>query len=153
MTLNIGGKNLEFLHYQEIPEPDVLAGVMELHKHVFEGAELGIEKLVEKKNLITLVARENGQVVGFKIGYEFKNHTYYSWLGGVHSDYRGKGIASELMRRQHELVRTLGYKKVRTISRNKKREMLLLNIKFGFDVIETFMSEKGTHKIVLEKEI
>lgn len=153
MNLTIGGKTVEFLHYQEIPEPYVLAGIMELHRHVFEGAELKLKELEEKKNLLIFVANDASKVVGFKIGYEFKNHTYYSWLGGVHSDYRGKGIASELMRRQHELVRTLGYKKVRTISRNKKREMLLLNIKFGFDVIETFMSEKGTHKIVLEKEI
>ncbi|SES30330.1 GNAT family N-acetyltransferase [Psychrobacillus sp. OK032] len=143
---------MEYRYYQEIPENNVLIGIMELHKHVFEGAELGLEKLTEKKNLLIFVALKGNRVVGFKIGYEYANNTFYSWLGGVHADFRGKGIASELMRRQHEKVESLGYPKVRTISRNKRREMLLLNIKFGFNVIETFTSKKGTHKIVLEKE-
>lgn len=144
---------MEYNHYQETPETDVLNGIMELHKHVFEGAELKLEELTEKKNLLIFVAIDSDCVVGFKMGYEFNDHTFYSWLGGVHSDYRGKGIASELMHRQHEKVKSLGYPKVRTISRNKRRAMLLLNIKFGFDVVETFVSKKGTHKIVLEKEL
>ncbi len=144
---------MEYTHYQKTPETDVLNGIMELHKHVFEGAELKLEELTEKKNLLIFVAIDSNRVVGFKMGYEFNDHTFYSWLGGVHSDYRGKGIASELMHRQHEKVKSLGYPKVRTISRNKRRAMLLLNIKFGFDVVETFVSKKGTHKIVLEKEL
>ncbi|MFJ8063545.1 GNAT family N-acetyltransferase [Psychrobacillus sp. NPDC096426] len=144
---------MEYIYYQEIPESNVLIGIMELHKHVFEGAELGLEELTQKKNLLIFVALESDRVVGFKIGHEFNDYTFYSWLGGVHSDYRGKGIASELMRRQHELVKSLGYTKIRTISRNKRREMLLLNIKFSFDVIETFKSEKGTHKILMEKTL
>ncbi|WP_391118114.1 GNAT family N-acetyltransferase [Psychrobacillus sp. L3] len=131
----------------------MLAGIMEVHEHVFEGAKLMEEELVEKENVLIFVVLDGNRVVGFKIGYEFAKDTFYSWLGGVHSDYRGKGIASELMRRQHKLIKSLGYTKVRTISRNKRREMLLLNIKHGFDVIKTFTSEKGTHKIVMEKEL
>lgn len=144
---------MKYMYYQEIPEIEILTGITELHKHVFEGAELGIEELMEKKKLLSFVALEGNRVVGFKIGFEYANDTFYSWLGGVHTDYRGKGIASELMRQQHEKVKSLYYPKIRTISRNKRREMLLLNIKHGFDVIETFTSEKGTHKIVLEKEL
>ena len=144
---------MKYVYYEEIPEIEILSGMMELHKHVFDGAALGLEELMEKKNLVSFLALDGNRVVGFKIGYEYANDTFYSWLGGVHADYRGKGIASELMHRQHEKVKALGYLKVRTISRNKRREMLLLNIKFGFDVIETFTSEKGTHKIVLEKEL
>lgn len=144
---------MDYIHYREIPKMNVLTGIMELHKHVFEGAELGLEELTEKKNLLIFVALNGERVVGFKMGYEYTDDTFYSWLGGVHSDFRGKGIASELMRRQHELVKSFGYTKIRTISRNKRREMLLLNIKVGFDIIETFVSGKGTHKIVLEKEL
>lgn len=144
---------MEYTYYQETPEVNVLNGIMELHKHVFEGAELKLEELTEKKNLLIFVAIDSNRIIGFKMGYKFNDHTFYSWLGGVHSDYRGKGIASELMHHQHEKVKSLGYSKVRTISRNKRRAMLLLNIKFGFDVVETFVSKKGTHKIVLEKEL
>ena len=142
---------MDYNYYQGVPDTQTLLGVLELHKHVFEGAELETEKLKEKSNLIVFVAKDENRVTGFKIGYDYGNRTFYSWLGGVHTDYRGKGIAKELMRRQHELVKSMGYTKARTISRNDKRGMLILNIKFGFDVIETFISKKGTHKIVLEK--
>lgn len=144
---------MDYIYYREISKIDVLTGIMELHMHVFEGAELGLEELAEKKNPLIFVAVDKDRVVGFKMGYEYADGTFYSWLGGVHSDFRGKGIASELMRRQHELIKSFGYTKIRTISRNKRREMLLLNIKFGFDVIETFVSEKGNHKILLEKKL
>lgn len=144
---------MDFLAYQEVPETQVLEGIMELHRHVFEGAQLSLEELQEKEKLLLLIAKDGERVIGFKIGYRYADDTFYSWLGGVHADYRGKGIATQLMERQHELVRGLGYAKIRAISRNKRREMLLLNIKFGFDIVETFMSKKGTHKILLEKEL
>ena len=142
---------MEYEHFHGVPDKQTLSGVLELHKHVFDGSDLATEKLKEKNNLILFVAKDGDRVVGFKIGYDYGNRTFYSWLGGVHKDYRGKGIAKELMRRQHELVKSMGYTKARTISRNEKREMLILNIKFGFDIKETFISNKGTHKIVLEK--
>lgn len=144
---------LDYIYYEGIPKASVLNGIMDLHEHVFEESQLREEKLAEKENLIIFVACDRERVVGFKIGYKYSSDTFYSWLGGVHTDYRGNGIASELMRRQHALIKSLGYINVRTISRNIKREMLILNIKFGFNVIETFVSEKGKHKIVLEKEL
>lgn len=142
---------MDYMYFQGVPDTQTLSGVLELHKHVFEGSELETEKLKEKSNLIVFVAKVHERVIGFKIGYDYGNRTFYSWLGGVHKDYRGKGIAKELMSRQHELVKSMGYTKARTISRNEKREMLILNIKFGFDIKETFTSDKGKHKIVLEK--
>ena len=142
---------MDYMYFQGVPDTQTLSGVLELHKHVFEVSELETEKLKEKSNLIVFVAKDHERVIGFKIGYDYGNRTFYSWLGGVHKDYRGKGIAKELMSRQHELVKSMGYTKARTISRNEKREMLILNIKFGFDIQETFTSDKGKHKIVLEK--
>ena len=144
---------MEILSYHEVPDETVLEGIMELHQHVFEDATLTVETLQEKEKLLVLIAKDSERIIGFKIGYQYADDTFYSWLGGVHADYRGKGIATQLMEKQHELVRGLGYAKIRTISRNKRREMLLLNIKFGFDIMETFISKKGTHKIVLEKEM
>ncbi len=142
---------IEYSYFQGLPDPKTLKGVLALHKHVFDDSELLILKLEEKDQLIIFVATSNEEVVGFKIGYRYSEDTFYSWLGGVHTIYRGQGIAKELMLQQHELIKELGYKKVRTISRNVRREMLILNIKTGFDVIETFVSNKGKHKIVLEK--
>ena len=42
-----------------------------------------------------------GRVVGCKLGYERQPGHYHSWLGGVLPGFRGRGLAAELLRRQH----------------------------------------------------
>nr|WP_231868470.1 GNAT family N-acetyltransferase [Fictibacillus phosphorivorans] len=85
------------------------------------------------------------------MGYELNQSKYYSWLGGVDSTYRGHGVAAKLMNLQHMYLKEKGYSVVQTKTMNKWRGMLLLNIKSGFDVIETYTNEEGLLKIILEK--
>ena len=133
--------------------PDaIFEGVQAVHTTVFDGAQLKKEKL-KRKNLIALVAIEDEQVAGFKFGYEHEDGAFYSWLGGVHPAFQRRGIAKALMDYQHNLVKELGYKLIRTYSRNEKMAMLILNLQSGFHVISTFVDDKGWHKIVLEKKI
>ena len=133
--------------------PDaIFEGVQFVHEAVFDGAVLKREKLI-RKNLIALVAIEDDQVAGFKFGYEQEDGAFYSWLGGVHPNFQRRGIAKALMDHQHNLVKELGYKLIRTYSRNEKMAMLLLNLQSGFHIISTFVDDKGWHKIVLEKTI
>jgi len=108
---------------------DWLESLQELHAHVFDGAILTAEKLAMKNGLL------------------------YSWLGGVHVTKRGQGIASQLMKKQHEYIKTLGFDKVRTYGRNTFKTMLIANLKHGFDIASTFVDEKGRHKIIFEKTI
>ncbi|MDU0370397.1 GNAT family N-acetyltransferase [Hymenobacter endophyticus] len=98
------------------------------------------------------LAYENNQLVGCKLGYERKPGHYYSWLGGVHPDFRGRGIAAELMGQQHAWCAAQGYRRVRTQTYNRWRAMLLLNLRHGFDIIGTVQSSRGLN-IVLEKEL
>lgn len=91
--------------------------------------------------------------VAFKLGYEVDSHEFYSWLGGVIPEYRGLGIAADLMKNQHEWCRQQAYKKVQTKTQNRFRDMLLLNIKHGFNVIGTHASDEGGMKIILEKTL
>jgi predicted GNAT family acetyltransferase len=74
-------------------------------------------------------------------------------LGGVDTNYRKHGITSELMEKQHQYLKENGYNVVRTKSMNKWCSMLVLNIKNGFDVIDTYIDQKGLHKIILEKKL
>lgn len=55
------------------------------------------------------------------------------------------------MKKQHEWCQMNGYSKVQTKTQNRFREMLLLNIRFGFDIIGYHMSNEGGPKIILEK--
>lgn len=98
------------------------------------------------------LAYEDNQLVGCKLGYERKPGHYYSWLGGVHPDFRGKGIAAELMRRQHAWCGAQGYHHIRTHTYNRWRAMLLLNLRAGFAIIGTVQGSRGL-TIVLEKEL
>ncbi|EPZ52678.1 hypothetical protein N007_02510 [Alicyclobacillus acidoterrestris ATCC 49025] len=75
---------------------------------------------------------------------------FYSWLGGVHPEFRGRGIANELMRRQHVWCEKQGLHVIRTQTRNTWRDMLILNIRNGFNIVGT-RTEKGDTTILLEK--
>lgn len=98
------------------------------------------------------LALVDGQMVGGKLGYERKPGHYYSWLGGVHADFRGQGIAAELMRRQHAWCQEQGYHRIRTQTYNRWRAMLLLNLRHGFDIVGTVQGAHGL-TIVLEKDL
>ncbi|MEG0260066.1 MAG: GNAT family N-acetyltransferase [Lysinibacillus sp.] len=141
---------LRFECIQGIPI-DYFDELQKIHAHVFDGDLLPMEKLQSKKQLLCCLAIRNQQLIGFKLGYEADDGVFYSWLGGVHSDFRGKGIASELMKNQHAFILKLGYTTVRTIGRNNRKAMLITNLKHDFDVISTFTDAKGKHKIILEK--
>ncbi|WP_042477420.1 GNAT family N-acetyltransferase [Bacillus ndiopicus] len=141
---------MQFVIVEGVPYK-YLAQLQELHAHVFKGAELPLAKLENKKGLLCLFAMKEGEMVGFKLGYIHPDQVFYSWLGGVHEEQRGRGIASELMVRQHEEVQRQGIKKVRTYGRNNRKAMLITNIKHGFEIISTFVDAKGRHKIIFEK--
>lgn len=101
---------------------------------------------------MVVAALDESQVVGYKIGYEQNSGQFHSWLGGVHPEYRKQGIASEMMRLQHEWCKGHGYNTIRTHTRNKWRDMLILNIRNGFDIVGT-VTENGLPKIIMEKTI
>lgn len=102
---------------------------------------------------LCLASIEN-KFVGFKIGYEKDTWDFYSWLGGVLPEFRGVGLAQELMRIQHQWCESKGYKKISTKTQNRFKSMLLLNLKSGFQIIGTHRSEDGDGlKIILEKQL
>lgn len=143
---------MEILQFQTIPA-HIVERIQHVHRAVFEGQSLKVSKLDNKTNLIAFIAIVDDEVAGFKLGYEVEEDVFYSWLGGVDPMFQQRGVAKQLMQAQHKSLKERGYKIVRTYSRNERRAMLLLNIKSGFDVIDTFVDDKGRHKIRLEKQL
>ncbi|KGR88203.1 GNAT family N-acetyltransferase [Lysinibacillus odysseyi] len=143
---------MEIRQFEQLPK-EIIEGIQVVHRYVFEGDSLKEEKLHNKNGFLAFVAIEGGTVTGFKLGYEMEAGVFYSWLGGVHPSYQMQGIASKLMAAQHEECKKRGYPKVRTYGRNAKKAMLILNLKHGFDIIDTFIDKKGRHKIIFEKEL
>lgn len=136
-----------------MPDTNLLNDIQELHKDIFGTSDDLLMKIASKPDLLVIIALDGKKVVGYKIGYEINSDKFYSWLGGVNANYRNDGIASMLMEKQDHHLKEIGYKIVQTKTMNKWRNMLLLNIKNGFDIIDTYTDEKGLHKIILEKSL
>ncbi|MFD2933248.1 GNAT family N-acetyltransferase [Spirosoma flavum] len=146
---------LSYEHYSDLPPEPRLTSMIELLTSLFDDqsqSELLSELTYQstRTGLYALLTIANGHVVGCKLGYERKPGHFYSWLGGVHPDFRSHGIATELMRQQHNWCRQQKYHAVRTQTYNRWRGMLLLNLRLGFDIIGTVQGKHGL-AIVLEK--
>lgn len=147
---------IEYELYEETLPDELLKALIELEAQCFPGgASERLTREVEgKRGLLAIIAKRDGEHVGFKIGYERRRHQFTSWIGGVRPDCRGMGIARELMRRQHQRIKDLGYIAVRTQTTNEFKAMLILNLKCGFDVIGTFTTPSNhLTRIILEKKL
>lgn len=145
--------NINYLIFNSLPDAILLDSIGELHKDIFGTSDDLMSKMANKPSLLVITATSGAKVIGYKIGYALDNDKFYSWLGGVDTNFRKFGVGSTLMERQHQYLKEKGYSIVRTKTMNKWRNMLVLNIKNGFDVIETYTDEKGLHKIILEKNL
>jgi len=134
-------------------ESDWYQSMCSLHSTIFktQSPDSIEEELRARPKFLILVAVDDGRVVGYKIGYQDRKSRFYSWLGGVYPECRGQGIASELMRRQHEWCKEQAYEVIRTQTKNKWRNMLILNLRHGMDIVGTYTDERGEPKIILEK--
>lgn len=131
-----------------------MSGLRELALLVFkpENVDELLGEIAGKPHILTHLAFYGDLLIGFKTGFDEKPGSFYSWLGAVHPEYRRRGVASELMRLQHESLRASGHSEVITITRNKWREMLILNIKVGFQIVGTY-TDGGEAKIMLHKSL
>lgn len=90
-------------------------------------------RLLDKRHLI-LVAKVNGTPVAYKIGYQLTNDQFYSWLGGVHPNYRKQGIATQLRQQQETWAQAAGYSAISVKSMNRYPAMLQLLISSGYSI-------------------
>ncbi len=138
-----------------IPKDTILKELLHLYETIFDDAKLDffIDRITSKTDVIIVLTYFENSPVGFKIGYRYNETTFYSWVGGVLPDFRRKGIAQKLAKKQEELIKGKGYKKLRTKSMNRFKPMLILNIKNGFDIVQVYTNTSGQQKIVFEKDL
>lgn len=101
-----------------------------------------------------LVAYDEAQPVGFKLGYETAPGEFYSWLGGVAPAYRRDGVAQRLLEAQERWAQEHGYARLRVKTRNQFRAMLMLLIRNGYQIIG--LEKKGEaadYRLLLEKSL
>lgn len=109
------------------------------------------EELQDKSDLLFVIARAKGKVIGYKVGYRRKQGQFFSWFGGVSDAFRGRSVGSELMRIQHEWCKKKGYTSIQTYTKNKWKQMLMLNLRHGFDIIGSYTDGDHEAKIIFQK--
>ncbi len=95
-----------------------------------------IIKTFDRDDLLMLLARSTGTVVGFKLGYQLDASTFYSAKGGVRPTYRRNGIARALLYAMLDVVQKRGYERfVYDTFPNKHPGMTVLGLDEGFEVV------------------
>ena len=112
------------------------------------------ERLKHRLHL-ALVAEKEGELLGFKVGYQSdKPDTFYSWMGGVRPEFRGKGIATSLAEEQERWAKAQGFTSVFFKTRNRFPGMIQFGVKRGFKIVD--LHPKGgleDYRIVMHKEL
>lgn len=143
---------MKFITTTTLTESD-LDDIYRIHQNVFGDIERFTDKLTHKSHLVFTLSIENEKVVGYKIGYPLDDKRFYSWMGAVAPEARNRGIATKLMSTQHNWAQSQGYQSIETKTMNRWRQMLLLNIRHGFDVKAVTIDEHGVEKILLRKQL
>lgn len=116
---------------------EVVAVVTEIDEFIVKENEQSLAQRLEGKRHLILVAEQQGQILGFKIGYELDSDTFYSWFGGVSPKARNLGLAQKLLDVQESWVIKQGYQQLKVKSRNQFPAMLRLLLRNNY-LIENF---------------
>lgn len=92
------------------------------------------------------------RLIAFKAGYALTQTKYYSWLGGVHPDFRRQAIAAQLMERQHAWLAEHGYTAVETGVNQNNQAMAQVNLRHGF-IISGVRAEPHRTQILFFKSL
>ena len=147
--------NITYENIIGIPGADLLRELSKLYIQLFDDADLDFfkKRIRAHEDIFTVIARNEGQLIGFKMGYPILDNTFYSWIGGVIMPFRNKGIANRLAQIQEDWVKENKFAVLKTKSMNRFKPMMMLNLKRGFDITKVYTNEKGQTKIVFRKSI
>lgn len=112
-------------------------------------------RFVDSACHLILVAYDNNQPVGFKVGYQRDaDGSFYSWMGGVALSYRRYGIAKQLADAMEQWCVSKGYHSIRFKTRNRHKAVLCFSLKNGFNIIGIVPAEQIEEtRIWLEKRL
>ncbi|MEL6718216.1 MAG: GNAT family N-acetyltransferase, partial [Bacteroidota bacterium] len=116
-------------------------------------AEVYESKLANVPHLI-LVAYDGEIPLGFKVGYEREEGSFYSWMGAVLPSHRRKGVAQKLADEQEVWAKQKGYSIITFKTRNYLKAMLTFGINNGFNIFK--VEERPTieeYRIWLQKKL
>lgn len=139
--------------------PELNTQLLELSKQIPElDRPLTHETLTVRlsgKTSLILLAYVEGELAGFKLGYEQEKGIFYSWLGGVATDFRRLGLAQSLLEYQEKWASRQGYEHIQVKTMNRFPAMLNLLISNQYLITELNADPQSLidHKLHLSKTI
>jgi len=112
--------------------------VVDLYNRIFRptrALESFQRRFLGRNNALRLVARVDGQPVGFFLGFELKPDTFFAWFYGVLPECRRMSVGSLLMEAAQTWAAQQGYEAIRLECHNLHRPMMHLAIDLGYDVV------------------
>jgi predicted GNAT superfamily acetyltransferase len=144
---------ITFDSIDSIPNDALLEELVDLSISLFENKpnHKYFSVLKQKPALMLLARNCNNTLIACKIGYQYSEDVFYSWIGGVHTKFRKHGIAKHLMYMQHEWCRNQNFRMIRTKTLFNNSIMYALNVKNGFSIIGNDISGKHGPKLIYSK--
>lgn len=104
---------------------------------------------------LALVAEKDGELLGFKVGYQDDEpDTFYSWMGGVRPEFRKYGIADALAEYQENWATEKGFKWIYFKTRNRFPAMISFGFKRGFKIVKVIRKgDVEDYRVVMRKEM
>ena len=151
----MGNVNISYNIFEGDLSNNLFTELLHLYNQLFEDADLEFFKtrFTTHANICSVLAFKKTQLIGFKIGYPVENNTFYSWIGGVNSEFRNIGIGKQLVTLQENFAIEKGFSVLKTKSMNRFKPMMILNLKNGFNITKVYTNTKGQTKIVFEKQL
>ena len=129
--------------------PERIAAVCAAVPELSETTADTIAARVAGRRALLQIAVIDGADAGFKVGYADTPERFYSWLGGVAPDFRGRGVAVRLLQSQEAWCRAQGFATVEVKTYNRFRAMLQMLVRSGYEVFAV----QGNGAIVLRKDL
>ncbi len=134
----------------EYTGPKVIeALVRELPEFEYKNTKNKILDRCSNKDSKYICCKENNMYAGFLVAYAINQNTYYNWIMGVLPKYREKGCASLMLNFFEKYAHSQGYRKCMVKTMNKYRNMFILLIKNGYEIVDV----ENNSMIILIKNI
>ncbi|MGQ9649868.1 MAG: GNAT family N-acetyltransferase [Phycisphaerae bacterium] len=131
--------------------------IVDLYNEIFRpGREYAFfsHRLGTQRNPLLLLAQVQKRPVGFALGYELKQSTFYCWYIGVLPEFRRAGVASQMMEAMTAWARDQGYQIIRFECYNRHRPMLHVAIRQNYNIVGIrYDADAEDNLIILEQNV
>lgn len=139
--------------------PELLQNLVELSQAIPEFDNVypmtEYQTRLSDKPMLALFIKVEGEVAGFKLGYELGNGQFYSWLGGILPEFRGLGLAKKLLLAQESWAKEQGYHQIEVKTLNRFTSMLKMLISNQYQItnLKQDTDKLELNKITLQKSL